>query len=100
MTGSIISNGSMIVFVAHGVLAIFVILGVRNLQKPFTSTFPNETSYIKVITLQEICQDVLMRRDIRIYLIVLGLVRGQSISVQLTISIVPPLVGDGNSRSA
>ena len=95
----------MIVFVAHGALAILVILGIvalrrtPNLPKPFTSTFPNETLYIKVVILQEICQDFLMRRDIRIYLTVLDLVRGQSIPVQLTISIVQPMVGDGNSRS-
>ena len=97
----------MIVFVAHGVLSILVILGVvalrrtpNLLQKPFTSTFPNETLYIKVVTLQEICHDFLMRRDIRIDLTVLILVRGQSIPVQLTISIVQPMVGDCDSRSA
>ena len=74
----------MIVFMAHGVLAIFIILGVvvmrrtPNLQKPFTSIFPNETLYVKVVTLQEICHDFLMRRDIRIYLTVLILLRVQS----------------------
>lgn len=92
----------MIVFVAHEVLSIFVILGLPTVsgpKKPFPSTFSNEKPYIKVVTLQEIYHDLLMRRDIRIYLRILILVRGQSLPVQLTISIVQPMVGDGASRS-